>query len=82
VSDPPVSGPREILAKPDFRRVYVAGACGQLGDAFQFVALLWYAVLLGGPLGVMVARIATTLPALLSGCPAVLRRIAGTGAVR
>jgi MFS family permease len=69
VSDPPVSGPREILAKPDFRRVYVAGACGQLGDAFQFVALLWYAVLLGGPLGVMVARIATTLPALLFGLP-------------
>ena len=63
----PVSGPRELLARPDFRRVYLAGATGQLGDAFQFVALLWYAVLLGGPLGVMVARIATTLPALLFG---------------
>jgi MFS family permease len=70
VSEPstePVSGPRQLLAKPDFRRVYLAGATGQLGDAFQFVALLWYAVLLGGPLGVMVARIATTLPALLFG---------------
>ena len=63
----PVSGPRELLARPDFRRVYLAGATGQLGDAFQFVALLWYAILLGGPLGVMVARIATTLPALLFG---------------
>jgi MFS family permease len=70
VSEPstePLSGPRQLLAKPDFRRVSLAGATGQLGDAFQFVALLWYAVLLGGPLGVMVARIATTLPALLFG---------------
>jgi hypothetical protein len=58
------AGPRRLLAKPDFRRVYLAGAAGQLGDAFQFVALLWYAVLLGGALGVMVARTATTLPAL------------------
>lgn len=66
-STEPLSGPRQLLAKPDFRRVYLAGATGQLGDAFQFVALLWYAVLLGGPLGVMVARIATTLPALLFG---------------
>jgi MFS family permease len=68
-STEPSSGPRQLLAKPDFRRVCVAGACGQLGDAFQFVAVLWYAVLLGGPLGVMVARIATTLPALLFGLP-------------
>jgi MFS family permease len=62
-----VTGPSQLVRKPDFRRVYLAGATGQLGDAFQFVALLWYAVLLGGPLGVMVARIATTLPALLFG---------------
>lgn len=68
-SSAPVLGPRQLLAKPDFRRVYLAGACGQLGDAFQFVALLWYAVLLGGPLGVMAARVATTLPALLFGLP-------------
>jgi MFS family permease len=63
----PVAGPRQLLAKADFRRVYLAGAAGQLGDAFQFVALLWYAVVLGGPLGVMVARVATTLPFLLFG---------------
>jgi MFS family permease len=68
-STEPSTSPRQLLAKPDFRRVYLAGACGQLGDAFQFVALLWYAVVLGGPLGVMVARIATTLPALLFGLP-------------
>jgi hypothetical protein len=60
----PVAGPRQLLANPDFRRVYLAGAAGQLGDAFQFVALLWYAVVLGGPLGVMVARVATRLPFL------------------
>lgn len=65
----PTSGPKQLLAKPDFRRVYLAGAVGQLGDAFQFVAVLWYAVLLGGPLGVMVARIASTLPALLFALP-------------
>lgn len=65
----PVAGPRQLFAMPDFRRVYIAGAAGQLGDAFQFVALLWYAVVLGGPLGVIVTRIATTLPALLFGLP-------------
>jgi hypothetical protein len=61
------AGPRALLARPDFRRVYAAGAISQLGDAFQFVALLWYAVLLGGPLGVLAARVATSLPSLLFG---------------
>jgi len=41
-----VPSPRHLLARPDFRRVYFAGAIGQLGDAFQFVAVLWYAVVL------------------------------------
>jgi len=67
VSTQEATSPRQLLRKPDFRRVYLAGATGQLGDAFQFVALLWYAVVLGGPLGVMVARVATSLPALLFG---------------
>ena len=61
------AGARALLGRPDFRRVYAAGAISQLGDAFQFVALLWYAVLLGGPLGVLAARIATSLPSLVFG---------------
>jgi hypothetical protein len=66
-TDQEVAGATTLLARPDFRRVYAAGAISQLGDAFQFVALLWYAVLLGGPLGVLAARIATSLPSLVFG---------------
>jgi hypothetical protein len=60
-------GPKQLLARPDFRRAYLAGAVSQLGDAFQFVALMWFAIATGGPLGVIAVRIGNSLPALLFG---------------
>lgn len=56
-----------LLREPDFRRAYVAGAVSMLGDSLQFVAVLWYAVTLGGPLGVIAVRVVDTLPGLLFG---------------
>lgn len=56
-----------LLAEPNFRRAYVAGAISQVGDAFQFVALMWFAVATGGPLGVIAVRLGNSLPALLFG---------------
>jgi Transmembrane secretion effector len=58
---------RRLLAEADFRRAYAAGAISQLGDAFQFIALMWFAVATGGPLGVIAVRIGTSLPSLLFG---------------
>jgi hypothetical protein len=40
-----------LLVDPNFRRAYLAGGINQVGDAFQFVALMWFAVATGGPLG-------------------------------
>jgi MFS family permease len=56
-----------LLAEPDFRRAYLAGAVSQIGDAFQFVALMWFAVATAGPLGVIAVRIGNSLPALVFG---------------
>jgi predicted MFS family arabinose efflux permease len=59
--------PRRLLASPDFRRAYLASAIGQLGDAFQFVAIMWLAVESAGPAGVIAVRVGNSLPALLFG---------------
>jgi Transmembrane secretion effector len=56
------SGP---LGSPDFRRAYAAAAISQLGDSFQFVAVLWLAVVTGGTFGVIAVRLADGAPALL-----------------
>jgi hypothetical protein len=65
LAEKPPSTPTQLLAEPDFRRAYLAGAVSQLGDAFQFVALMWFAVATGGPLGVIAVRIGNSLPALM-----------------
>ena len=39
----------------------------ELGDAFQYIALMWAALIAGGPLGVIAVRLADSLPALLFG---------------
>ncbi len=59
--------PSQLLSEPDFRRSYLAGGVSQVGDAFQFVALMWFAVAVGGPLGVIAVRLGNSLPALLFG---------------
>jgi hypothetical protein len=51
--------------RPGFRRAYLANAVSQLGDSFQFVAVMWLAVVTGGGLGVIAVRLADGLPALL-----------------
>ena len=56
-----------LLRLRDFRRTYFAIAASELGDAFQYIALMWFALLAGGPLGVMAVRLADSIPALVFG---------------
>lgn len=60
-------GVQGLFRRPDFRRVYLAIAASELGDAFQYLALMWYALVAGGPLGVMAVRLADSVPALAFG---------------
>ncbi len=61
------SGALVLLGRRDFRRLYLAVAVSELGDAFQYIAIMWFALLKGGPLGVVAVRLADSLPALLFG---------------
>jgi MFS family permease len=63
----PAAGTLALLRRPGFRRVYLAVATSELGDAFQYIALMWAALLAGGPLGVIAVRLADSLPALVFG---------------
>lgn len=56
-----------LLRRRDFRRVYLAVAVSELGDAFQYIALMWFALEAGGPLGVIAVRLADSVPALVFG---------------
>jgi hypothetical protein len=56
-----------LLRRRDFRRTYAAVAVSELGDSFQYVALMWFALVTAGPLGVVVVRLADSVPALLFG---------------
>jgi MFS transporter, DHA3 family, macrolide efflux protein len=47
--------------------VYFAVAASELGDAFQYVALMWFALSAAGPLGVLAVRLADSVPALAFG---------------
>jgi MFS family permease len=81
VSDPVTATPEELLPREtdapegassllrrgDFRRTYAAVAVSELGDAFQYIALMWFALVAGGPLGVIAVRLADSIPALLFG---------------
>lgn len=54
---PPRPGAIRLLRRRDFRLTYTAIAASELGDAFQYIALIWFALEAGGPLGVLaVAR--------------------------
>jgi hypothetical protein len=63
----PGPGALDLLRRSSFRRVYAAVATSTLGDAFQYIALMWAALLAGGPLGVLVVRLADSVPALVFG---------------
>ena len=56
-----------LLRRRDFRRAYAAVAISELGDAFQYIALMWFALVAGGPLGVIAVRLADSVPALVFG---------------
>jgi MFS family permease len=60
-------GALELLRRRDFRRLYLAVAVSELGDAFQYIAIMWFALVKGGPIGVVAVRLADSLPALLFG---------------
>ena len=63
---PPV-GALALLRRPGIRRVYLAVATSELRDSFQYIALMWAALLAGGPLGVIAVRLSDSLPALVFG---------------
>ena len=56
-----------LLRRRDFRRTFLAVGASELGDAFQYIALMWFALEAGGPLGVMAVRLADSVPALIFG---------------
>jgi MFS transporter, DHA3 family, macrolide efflux protein len=80
VSDPVFDQPRELEVPPprparalallrrhDFRRLYVAVAASELGDSLHYIALMWFALDVGGPLGVVAVRLADSIPAIVFG---------------
>jgi MFS family permease len=66
----PVAPPRRalgLLRRPDFRRLYLAVAASELGDSLHYIALMWFALEAGGPLGVIAVRLADSIPAIVFG---------------
>jgi MFS transporter, DHA3 family, macrolide efflux protein len=63
----PPSGALELLRRTDFRRLYIAVAASELGDSLHYIALMWFALEAGGPLGVIAVRLADSLPAIVFG---------------
>jgi MFS transporter, DHA3 family, macrolide efflux protein len=63
----PASGAVALLRRPDFRRLYVAVAASELGDSLHYIALMWFALDAGGPLGVVAVRLADSIPAIVFG---------------
>jgi hypothetical protein len=53
-----------LLRRRDFRLTYAAIATSELGYAFQYIALMWFALEVAGPAGVLVVRLADSIPAL------------------
>jgi MFS family permease len=57
----------ELLRRKDFRRLFLAISISELGDSFHYIALMWLALITGGPLGVIAVRLADSVPALMFG---------------
>src|SRR5438445_11204150 len=64
---PPPARALHLLRRPDFRRLYLAVAASELGDSLHYIALMWFALDAGGPLGVVAVRLAESVPAILFG---------------
>jgi MFS transporter, DHA3 family, macrolide efflux protein len=56
-----------LLRRRDFRNLFAAVAASELGDSLQYIALMWFALDKGGPLGVVAVRLADSVPALVFG---------------
>jgi MFS family permease len=80
VSDPVFDVPRELevpplqgrgalglLRRPDFRRLFLAVCASELGDSLHYIALMWFALDVGGPLGVVAVRLADSIPSIIFG---------------
>ena len=82
MSDPVFDIPREaerVEARPggaalallrgggDFRRLFLAVTASELGDSLHYIALMWFALDAGGPLGVVAVRLADSIPAIVFG---------------
>jgi MFS family permease len=67
VSPSPADGTLALLRRPDFRRLFVAVAASELGDSLHYIALMWFALDVGGPLGVVAVRLADSIPAIVFG---------------
>jgi MFS family permease len=64
---PMQQGALALLSRRNFRRVFLAIAISELGDALHYIALMWLALDKGGPLGVVAVRLGDSLPALVFG---------------
>jgi len=56
-----------LLRRRDFRTLFLAVSASELGDALNYIALMWFALQRGGPLGVVAVRLADSIPALFFG---------------
>src|SRR6185369_12087032 len=80
VADPVFDVPRErelteprgrsslaLLRRRDFRTLFLAVSTSEVGDALNYIALMWLALDEGGALGVVAVRLADSIPAFLFG---------------
>jgi len=56
-----------LLRRADFRRLYFAIGASELGSSLHYIALMWFALEAGGPLGVIAVRLADSIPAIVFG---------------
>lgn len=64
---PPAPRALHLLRRRDFRRLFLAVAASELGDSLHYIALMWFALEAGGPLGVIAVRLADSIPAIVFG---------------
>ncbi|HYL58865.1 MAG TPA: hypothetical protein VEU51_08330, partial [Candidatus Acidoferrales bacterium] len=67
IREPTQHAPSSLLRRRDFRHLYFAISISELGDSFHYIALMWLALLKGGPLGVIAVRLADSIPSLVFG---------------
>ncbi len=81
MSDPVFDVPREVeltepverpssfalLRRRDFATLFAAVSISELGDALNYIALMWLALKTGGPLGVVAVRLADSIPGIVFG---------------